>query len=109
MTVLKHLRGHKPEMLKRAILLTSTPDAVLKTIAGDVSAVVKKPFVTDELIAPSRAAVNEQRLNELRALRDKLFKTMNKTPALKAEIDKLDRAINKVLSVLQKFETHWRR
>ena len=51
MTVLKHLRGHKPELLKRAILLTSTPDSVLKTIAGDVSAVVKKPFVADELIA----------------------------------------------------------
>ena len=51
MTVLKHLRGHNPELLKRAILLTSTPDSVLKTIAGDVSAVVKKPFVADELIA----------------------------------------------------------
>lgn len=51
MTVIKHLRTHKPEVLGRVILLTSTPDAVLRTIAGDVSGIVKKPFVAGELIA----------------------------------------------------------
>ena len=51
MTVIKHLRTHRPELLQRVVLLTSTPDAVLRTIAGDVSGIVKKPFVADELIA----------------------------------------------------------
>jgi DNA-binding response OmpR family regulator len=51
MTVIKHLRLHRPELLRRVVLLTSTPDAVLRTIAGDVSGIVKKPFVADELIA----------------------------------------------------------
>ena len=51
MTVIKHLRSHRPELLRRAILLTATPDSVLRTIAGDVSGIVKKPFVADELIA----------------------------------------------------------
>ena len=51
MTVIKHLRAHKPDLLRRVILLTSTPDSVLRTIAGDVSGIVKKPFVADELIA----------------------------------------------------------
>jgi len=51
MTVIKHLRAHRPELLRRVILLTATPDSVLKTIAGDVSSIIKKPFVADELIA----------------------------------------------------------
>jgi two-component system response regulator MprA len=51
MTVIKHLRAHKPEILQRVIVLTSTPDSVLRTIAGDVSGIIKKPFVADELIA----------------------------------------------------------
>jgi CheY-like chemotaxis protein len=51
MTVMKHLRAHKPDILRRVILVTSTPDSVLRTIAGDISAVVKKPFIAEELIA----------------------------------------------------------
>ena len=50
MTVIKHLRAHKPDMLRRVILLTATTDAVVKTVARGVYAVVKKPFVADELI-----------------------------------------------------------
>lgn len=51
MTVIKHLRTHQPELLRRVILLTATPDSVLRTIAGDVSGIVKKPFIAEELIA----------------------------------------------------------
>lgn len=54
MTVLKHLRDNNPEMLQRVILLTATPDSVLKTIAGDVFAVVKKPFEGEDLVATVR-------------------------------------------------------
>ena len=54
MTVLKHLRDSNPAMLQRVILLTGTPDSVLKTIAGDVFAVVKKPFDGEDLVAAVR-------------------------------------------------------
>jgi len=54
MTVLKHLRDSNPAMLQKVILLTATPDSVLKTIAGDVFAVVKKPFEGPDLVAAVR-------------------------------------------------------
>lgn len=50
-TVIRKLREEKPELLRRVILLTGTPDAVIKTISKDVFAVVKKPFDADELVA----------------------------------------------------------
>ena len=53
-TVLKHLRDSNPAMLQKVILLTATPDSVLKTIAGDVFAVVKKPFDGEDLVAAVR-------------------------------------------------------
>jgi DNA-binding response OmpR family regulator len=51
MTVIKHLRAHSPSLLRRTIVVTSTADSVLRTIDSDVSAIVRKPFVADELIA----------------------------------------------------------
>ena len=53
-TVLKHLRDSNPAMLQKVILLTATPDSVIKTIAGDVFAVVKKPFEGEDLVAAVR-------------------------------------------------------
>ncbi len=50
MTVVQHLRRHRPELLQRVILLTGTTDTVLKSIAKDVFAVVKKPFDAKDLI-----------------------------------------------------------
>jgi CheY-like chemotaxis protein len=50
-TVLRHLRQHKPELLQRVILLTATAETVLKSISKDVFAVVRKPFDPDHLIA----------------------------------------------------------
>jgi len=50
MTVVQHLKRHHPELLERVVLLTGTPDSVLKTIAKDVFAVVKKPFETRDLV-----------------------------------------------------------
>jgi len=50
MTVVQHLKRHHPELLQRVVLLTGTPDSVLKTIAKDVFAVVKKPFETRDLV-----------------------------------------------------------
>lgn len=49
MTVIKHLRTANAAMLKRVILVTGSPDSVLKSIAKDVFAIVRKPFETKEL------------------------------------------------------------
>lgn len=51
MTVIRHLREHQPELLKRTILLTGSPESVLKSVSNDVFAVVRKPFQEDDLIA----------------------------------------------------------
>jgi CheY-like chemotaxis protein len=51
MTVIRHLRNEDPQMLKRVVLVTASPDTILRSIAGDVFAVVHKPFTPDALIA----------------------------------------------------------
>ena len=51
MTVIGHVRANKPELLKRIIVLTASPDSVLKGISKEVFAVVKKPFEASELVA----------------------------------------------------------
>ena len=51
MTVLTHLRAKSPALLQHVILLTGMPDSVLKGIAKDVFAVVRKPFEANDLIA----------------------------------------------------------
>ncbi|HEX7421123.1 MAG TPA: response regulator, partial [Thermoanaerobaculia bacterium] len=51
MTVLTHLRQKSPEVLQRVILLTAMPDSILKGIAKDVFAVVRKPFEASDLVA----------------------------------------------------------
>jgi CheY-like chemotaxis protein len=49
-TVIKHLRDRKPELLSRVVLVTASPESVLKTLTGDVFAIVRKPFEGQELI-----------------------------------------------------------
>lgn len=49
-TVVRHLRETRPELLRRVILVTGSPDSVLKSLAGDVFAVVHKPFEAAELL-----------------------------------------------------------
>ncbi|GAC1439447.1 MAG: hypothetical protein NVSMB68_10970 [Thermoanaerobaculia bacterium] len=51
MTVISHLRDKSPGVLQRVILLTATPDAVIRGISKEVFAVVKKPFEAEELVA----------------------------------------------------------
>lgn len=50
LTVIKHLKQHKPELLKRVLLVTASPDSVLRSVAGDVHGVVHKPFEAQELL-----------------------------------------------------------
>ena len=50
-TVIRHLKKAKPELLERVLLVTGSPDTVLKSIAGDAAGVVRKPFDTATLLA----------------------------------------------------------
>jgi two-component system phosphate regulon response regulator OmpR len=50
MTVIRHLRMKNPPMLKRAILLTASPDSLIDALSGEVSTVVQKPFEPKQLI-----------------------------------------------------------
>ena len=54
MTVIRHLREHKADLLKRVIVLTATPAAVMKNFQNDVFAIVQKPFDPNELIETVR-------------------------------------------------------
>jgi CheY-like chemotaxis protein len=51
MTVIRHLREARPELLERVILVTASPDSVLRAFADDSLPVVHKPFTADELTA----------------------------------------------------------
>ena len=50
MTVIRHLRKNDPQMLKRSILLTASPDSLIDALSGEVSTVVQKPFEPRQLI-----------------------------------------------------------
>ncbi len=57
LTVIKHLREKAPEMLKRVVLVTASPPGVLRDVANDVYAIVRKPFEAEELTATIRRLV----------------------------------------------------
>ena len=50
LTVINHLKKTKPELLKRVVLVTASPDSVLKNVERDVFAIVRKPFDASELL-----------------------------------------------------------
>jgi len=50
MTVIRQLRTKDPQMLKRSILLTASPDSLIDALSGEVSTVVQKPFEPKQLI-----------------------------------------------------------
>ncbi|HEV7425573.1 MAG TPA: response regulator [Thermoanaerobaculia bacterium] len=50
MTVIRHLRGNNPAMLKRSILLTASPESLIGALSGEVETVVQKPFEPKQLI-----------------------------------------------------------
>jgi DNA-binding NtrC family response regulator len=49
MTVIRGLRRTNAKLLKRVILVTGSPDSVLRSVEDDVFAIVRKPFEADEL------------------------------------------------------------
>jgi len=50
-TVIRYLKKSNPKMLRRVILVTASPESVLRSVAGDAAAVVHKPFEAEELLA----------------------------------------------------------
>lgn len=50
MTVIRHLRKAKPELLKRVVLVTASPDSVLNAVRGDIFGIVRKPFEAANLL-----------------------------------------------------------
>jgi CheY-like chemotaxis protein len=50
LTVVNHLRENNPALLQRVLLLTSTPESVLKNVERGIAGVVRKPFTTKELV-----------------------------------------------------------
>lgn len=50
MTVIKHLKKANPKLLSRVLLVTGSPDSLLKSVSGDVAGVIRKPFEADELL-----------------------------------------------------------
>lgn len=53
-TVIRHLQSRNPEILKRVIVLTGSPESVIGAVRSSVAGVVHKPFEPDELIGTVR-------------------------------------------------------
>ncbi|MEA2491889.1 MAG: two-component system, NtrC family, response regulator AtoC [Acidobacteriota bacterium] len=50
MTVIRHLKEQKPELLNRILLVTGSPESILKSVIDDVFGVVYKPFEGGQLL-----------------------------------------------------------
>src|SRR5689334_9878306 len=50
-TVMRHPKNVSPDLLRRGILVTASPESVLKSVASDAAAVVHKPFEAEQLVA----------------------------------------------------------
>ena len=59
MTVIQRLRKTNPDVLKRVILLTASPESVIRNIQNEVHGVVNKPFQPDTLVEAVRRLVRE--------------------------------------------------
>jgi CheY-like chemotaxis protein len=57
-TVIRHLKDANPALLKRVILLTGSPESVLRTVKRDIFGVVHKPFEAEQLIETVTRVVN---------------------------------------------------
>lgn len=51
LTVIRHLKEANPALLARVLLVTGSPDSILRGVTGDVHGVVHKPFRAEQLLA----------------------------------------------------------
>jgi CheY-like chemotaxis protein len=49
-TVIRHLREADPSLLRRVVLLTASPESVLRGVSQDIFAIVHKPFEAAKLL-----------------------------------------------------------
>lgn len=54
MTVIRYLRENAPAKLRRVIVITGAPDAVLDPIRDELFAIVRKPFKHEELVETAK-------------------------------------------------------
>ncbi len=54
MTVIRYLRENAPAMLRRVVVITGAPDAVIDPIRNEIFAVVRKPFRSEDLIETAK-------------------------------------------------------
>lgn len=57
-TVIRHLKHANAGLLKRVILVTASPESILKSVARDAAAVVHKPFTHEQLLETVRRVVS---------------------------------------------------
>lgn len=50
LTVIRHLRESHPKLLDRTMLVTGSPESVIKGVVDDVFGVVYKPFEAQQLL-----------------------------------------------------------
>lgn len=60
MTVIRHLKQHRPALLRRVLLVTASPETLLRSVAPDVAGVVQKPFDADQLLAAVERVMTRQ-------------------------------------------------
>jgi CheY-like chemotaxis protein len=51
LTVIRHLRKANPAMLKRVVLVTASPQSVLKAVEDEVFDIIHKPFEAKALVS----------------------------------------------------------
>ena len=54
MTVIRYLRENAPAMLRRVVVVTGAPDAVIDPMRKEIYAVVRKPFAHDDLVETAK-------------------------------------------------------
>ena len=58
-TVIRHLKDANPSLLGRVVLLTASPDSLLRSVRGDIFGVVHKPFEPGQLIDTVSRVINQ--------------------------------------------------
>ncbi|HET8796528.1 MAG TPA: response regulator [Thermoanaerobaculia bacterium] len=61
MTVIRHLRNASPALLRRVVLVTASPDTILRSVRAEIAAVVHKPFESHALLDAVERVLRDDR------------------------------------------------
>lgn len=59
-TVMRHLKKDNPKLLRRVVLVTASPESLLKSVAHDAAAVVHKPFEPEQLVSTVKRVIGQK-------------------------------------------------